>query len=117
MEKQAYEGVIHTKDRLEGLQAFKENAHQCIRGVNMIDQKQQSNTFEERVETIKQGGAPKYHEQNKAKGKLFVRDRLALLFDNGEYVEDALFANCEETGLPADGVITATEKYMVVLHA
>ena len=31
--KQAYEGVIHTKDRLEGLQAFKEkNAHQCIRG-------------------------------------------------------------------------------------
>ncbi len=55
----------------------------------MLDQKQQSNTFEERVETIKQGGA-KYHEQNKAKGKLFVRDRLALLFDNGEYVEDAL---------------------------
>ena len=31
MEKQAYEGVIHTKDRLEGLQAFKENAHQRIR--------------------------------------------------------------------------------------
>ena len=29
----------------------------------MIDQKEQSNTFEERVETIKQGGAPKYHEQ------------------------------------------------------
>ncbi len=52
----------------------------------------------------------KYHEQNKAKGKLFVRDRLALLFDNGEYVEDALFANCEQTGLPADGVITATGK-------
>ena len=38
MEKQAYEGVIHTKDRLEGLQAFKENAHQRIRGVNMLDQ-------------------------------------------------------------------------------
>ena len=35
---------------------------------------------------------------------------LALLFDNGEYVEDALFANCEQTGLPADGVITATGK-------
>ena len=44
----------------------------------MLDQKQQSNSFEERVETIKQGGAPKYHEQKKAKGKLFVRDRLAL---------------------------------------
>lgn len=41
----------------------------------MMYQKEQSNTFEERVETIKQGGAPKYHEQNKAKGKLFVRDK------------------------------------------
>ncbi len=67
MEKQAYEGVIHTKDRSEGLQAFKENTYQRIRGVNMLDQKQQSNSFEERVETIKQGGAPKYHEQNKAR--------------------------------------------------
>lgn len=76
----------------------------------MLEQKQQSNAFQERVETIKQGGAPKYHEQNKAKGKIFVRDRLALLFDNGEYVEDALFANCEQTGLPADGVVTATGK-------
>ena len=76
----------------------------------MLDQKQQSRTLEERVDTIKRGGAPKYHEQNTAKGKLFVRDRLALLFDNGEYVEDALFANCEREGLPADGVVTATGK-------
>ena len=38
MEKQAYEGVIHTKDRIEGLQAFKKNANQRIRGVNMLDQ-------------------------------------------------------------------------------
>ena len=80
------------------------------KGSKYVRPKQQSNSFEERVETIKQGGAPKYHEQNKAKGKLFVRDRLALLFDNGEYVEDALFANCEQTGLPADGVVTATGK-------
>ena len=48
------------------------------KGSKYVRSKQQSNTFEERVETIKQGGAPKYHEQNKAKGKLFVRDRLAL---------------------------------------
>ena len=109
MEKQAYEGVIHTKDRIEGLQAFKEKRKPMYKG-KYVRPKQQSNSFEERVETIKQGGAPKYHEQNKAKGKLFVRDRLALLFDNGEYVEDALFANCEQTGLPADGVVTATGK-------
>ncbi len=36
----------------------------------MLDQKQQSNSFEERVETIKQGGAPKYHEQNTSKRKI-----------------------------------------------
>ena len=110
MEKQAYEGVIHTKDRVEGLQAFKEKRQPMYKGSKYVRSKQQTNSFEERVETIKQGGAPKYHEQNKAKGKLFVRDRLALLFDNGEYVEDALFANCEQNGLPADGVVTATGK-------
>ncbi len=76
MEKQAYEGVIHTKNRLEGLQAFKEKRTPTYKGSKYVRSKQQSNSFEERVETIK-GGAPKYHEQNKAKGKLFVRDRLA----------------------------------------
>lgn len=76
----------------------------------MLDQKQQLHSLEDRIETITQGGAPKYHEQNKAKGKLFVRERLARLFDNGEYVEDALFANCEKKDLPADGVVTATGK-------
>ncbi|PEY40363.1 enoyl-CoA hydratase [Bacillus cereus] len=32
MEKQAYEGVIHTKDRLEGLQAFKEKRQPMYKG-------------------------------------------------------------------------------------
>jgi Acetyl-CoA carboxylase, carboxyltransferase component (subunits alpha and beta) len=48
----------------------------------------------ERTEQVQQGGAPKYHDKLKASRKLFVRDRLRLLFDDGAYVvEDGLFAN------------------------
>jgi acetyl-CoA carboxylase carboxyltransferase component len=39
-------------------------------------------------------------------GKLYVRDRLALLFDEGSFVEDGQLANALGTGLPADGVVT-----------
>jgi acetyl-CoA carboxylase carboxyltransferase component len=49
-------------------------------------------------------------EKAKAKldsqGKLYVRDRIALLFDEGSFVEDGRFANAMATGLPADGVVT-----------
>jgi acetyl-CoA carboxylase carboxyltransferase component len=38
--------------------------------------------------------------------KLFVRDRLALLLDEGTFVEDALLANALAGDLPADGVVT-----------
>ena len=68
MEKQAYEGVIHTKDRLEGLQAFKEKRTPMYKGSKYDRPKQQSNTFEERVETIKQGGAQNI--MNKIKRKV-----------------------------------------------
>ncbi|MGQ0616664.1 MAG: acyl-CoA carboxylase subunit beta [Acidimicrobiia bacterium] len=49
-------------------------------------------------------GAAKLAEQ----GKLFVRDRLALLLDEGSFVEDGLLANAAAPGddLPADGVVT-----------
>ena len=39
-------------------------------------------------------------------GKLFVRDRLDLLLDDGSFVEDALLANSAADDLPADGVVT-----------
>ncbi|WP_338785968.1 acyl-CoA carboxylase subunit beta [Metabacillus sp. FJAT-53654] len=67
-------------------------------------------TLQERVEKIKKGGASKYHEKNTTKGKLFVRERLESLFDDGLQVEDALFANCMEEHLPADGVVTGMGK-------
>ncbi len=39
-------------------------------------------------------------------GKIHVRDRIALLFDAGSFVEDGRYANATATGLPADGVVT-----------
>ena len=41
-----------------------------------------------------------------AAGKLFVRDRIGRLFDEGSFVEDGQLANALADGLPADGVVT-----------
>jgi len=66
--------------------------------------------FEEQIRQIKGGGDEKYHKKNLEKGKLFVRDRLALLLDPGFEVEDGLFANWSDDNLAADGVITVVGK-------
>ncbi len=57
-------------------------------------------------ERVLAGGAAKYHEANAAKGKLFARERIRLLVDDGSLVEDGLYANVLAGDLPADGVIT-----------
>jgi acetyl-CoA carboxylase carboxyltransferase component len=57
---------------------------------------------------IEKGGAARYHESAAAKGKLFARDRIALLTDEGSFTEDGRYANALDPGLPADGVITGT---------
>jgi acetyl-CoA carboxylase carboxyltransferase component len=41
-----------------------------------------------------------------AQHKLYVRDRIAMLFDQGTFVEDGQLANALAPGLPADGVVT-----------
>jgi len=41
-----------------------------------------------------------------ASGKLFVRERVDLLFDPGTFTEDGQLANALADGLPADGVVT-----------
>lgn len=56
------------------------------------------------------GGAERYHTANAAKGKLFARERITLLVDEGSFVEDGLYANSLADGLPADGVITGTAR-------
>jgi acetyl-CoA carboxylase carboxyltransferase component len=81
------------------------------RGGNMtLEMKPLQQTLNDRVEQIKKGGPPKYHEKNQEQGKLFVRDRLSLLFDSGLELEDGLFANCMAGDLPADGVVTGMGK-------
>ncbi len=55
---------------------------------------------------IQAGGAEKYHEANRAKGKLFARDRVTQLVDEGSFTEDGRYANALADGLPADGVLT-----------
>ncbi len=53
-----------------------------------------------------QGNLAKEGEKLARLRKLFVRDRLALLLDDGSFVEDALLANALAGDLPADGVVT-----------
>lgn len=56
----------------------------------------------EATEAPTERGAAKLAEQ----GKLYVRDRIALLFDDATFVEDGQLANATASGLPADGVVT-----------
>ncbi|WP_175639470.1 acyl-CoA carboxylase subunit beta [Metabacillus schmidteae] len=67
-------------------------------------------TLRNRIQQIKTGGPSKYHTKNKEKGKLFVRERLQLLLDEGLSLEDGLLANFQQDGFPADGVVTGIGK-------
>jgi methylmalonyl-CoA decarboxylase subunit alpha len=63
------------------------------------------------IERIQKGGPRENHEKIKKLGKLFVRDRLKLFFDNEELTyETGLFANALQENLPADGVVTGAGK-------
>ncbi len=68
----------------------------------------QSELFHSEVDRIQKGGSAKAHEKNTEAGKLFARERIRLLVDEGSFVEDGLFANALHKDLPADGVITGT---------
>src|SRR5437868_11497791 len=62
------------------------------------------------LDRIDRGGAPKYHQKNAEQGKLFARERVRLLLDEGSFVEDGALANATDAELPADGVITGLGK-------
>ncbi|GGK15587.1 putative carboxylase YngE [Caldalkalibacillus thermarum] len=67
-------------------------------------------TLKQRIEQIEKGGEEKYHQKAKEQNKLFVRERLRLLLDEGSFVEDGKFANFAAGDLPADGVVTGIGK-------
>ena len=72
-----------------------------IEELSELDQEVQKRRAE-----IESGGKPKYHERATERGKLFVRERLARLLDDGLEIEDGAFANVLAGDLPADGVVT-----------
>lgn len=65
-------------------------------------------SLHEASERARQGNLAKDAEKLARQNKLFVRDRLALLLDEGSFVEDGLLANslAPTDDLPADGVVT-----------
>ena len=62
--------------------------------------------LQQAVERAHAGGPERHHDKSAQQGKLPVRERVALLLDEGSFAEDALLANWQEDGLGADGVVT-----------
>jgi len=58
------------------------------------------------LEAALAGGPQRHHEKTTEQGKLPVRERVALLVDEGSFAEEGLLANWEQEGLGADGVVT-----------
>ena len=66
--------------------------------------------LEQMRKRVQAGGAERYHTANAAKGKLFARERIALLADADSFTEDGRYANVLAEALPADGVVTGTAR-------
>jgi acetyl-CoA carboxylase carboxyltransferase component len=73
----------------------------------ITDREQQ---IRDEIEDILSGGPERGHEKIEELGKVFVRDRLEMIFDEISY-EDGTFARHEaDDELPADGMITGVGK-------
>jgi acetyl-CoA carboxylase carboxyltransferase component len=62
--------------------------------------------FEEAAARSLAGGTERHREKALEQGRLPVRERVALLLDEGSFAEEGLLANWQEDGLGADGVVT-----------
>jgi acetyl-CoA carboxylase carboxyltransferase component len=70
---------------------------------------ERENRVRKEKERVLKGGPD--HSKIEKIGKLFVRDRLKLYFDDeAPFYESGLFANVQKERLPADGVVTGTGK-------
>src|ERR671934_2788238 len=62
--------------------------------------------LKEAIERARAGGPARHHEKSEQQGKLPVRERIALLVDEGSFAEEALLSNWGQDGFGADGVVT-----------
>ena len=68
---------------------------------------EQPGTISDAIARARAGGPEKYHQKLAEQGKLFVRERLRLLFDDDEsFVEDGLLTSTLAQELAADAVVT-----------
>ncbi len=58
-------------------------------------------------ERARGGGPERHHAKSAEQGKLEVRERIALLFDDGSFTEDGLLSHWDVEGEGADGVVTS----------
>src|SRR5437870_13541714 len=66
-----------------------------------------SRAAEDAIRRAAAGGAEKYHQKLAEQGKLFVRERLRLLFDDLDgFAEEGLLVSSMAGDLPADAVVT-----------
>ena len=77
--------------------------------------------LKEKVAAARLGGSESSRAKISESGKLLVRERLSLLFDDEDYLEDGLLARFED-GLPGDAVVIAfatheTQQYVASLQA
>lgn len=92
--------IIHTGDRV-GDAVPEDDIGPTEREIALIEE----------IARIEQGGPEKYKERLSEQGKLFVRDRLDLWFDELLF-EDGTFAEFDaDDRLPADGLLTGAAEF------
>src|SRR5204863_281988 len=84
---------------LNGVALVRREAQAEVKGDRTRDDDLKDGFDKRLVETlarVRKGGAEKYHAKNKEQKKLFARERLRLLLDDGSFVEDAALANVQD---------------------
>src|SRR3954464_2815939 len=62
--------------------------------------------LQDALDRAHEGGPERHRVKSAEQGKEPLREKVAILLDDGSFVEDALLANWEQEGLGADGLVT-----------